>query len=246
MARDGRKYICPHIPLPFTGRDGVFRRIIRPAPGNSHLACRSHKKGANNFRTISDYMNKIGVKYMTFYAFSTENWKRSKEEVETIMNLFKDYLIEAEQRLLETDMRMIFIGDRSVLRPDLIELMNRIEAASKDNTGAIVNMAINYGGRQEIATACKKIAQKVKAGEIEPEDITEDMISASIYTANQPDPDLIIRPSGEFRLSNFLIWQSAYSEFWFDNVLWPDFTTRDLDRAIHDYSNRQRRFGGVK
>ncbi len=205
-----------------------------------------HKKGANNFRTISDYMNKIGVKYMTFYAFSTENWKRSKEEVETIMNLFKDYLIEAEQRLLETDMRMIFIGDRSVLRPDLIELMNRIEAASKDNTGAIVNMAINYGGRQEIATACKKIAQKVKAGEIEPEDITEDMISASIYTANQPDPDLIIRPSGEFRLSNFLIWQSAYSEFWFDNVLWPDFTTRDLDRAIHDFSNRQRRFGGVK
>ena len=183
---------------------------------------------------------------MTFYAFSTENWKRSKEEVETIMNLFKDYLIEAEQRLLETDMRMIFIGDRSVLRPDLIELMNRIEAASKDNTGAIVNMAINYGGRQEIATACKKIAQKVKAGEIEPENITEDMISASIYTANQPDPDLIIRPSGEFRLSNFLIWQSAYSEFWFDNVLWPDFTTRDLDRAIHDFSNRQRRFGGVK
>ena len=205
-----------------------------------------HKKGANTFRTIADYMNNIGVKYMTFYAFSTENWKRSKDEVDTIMELFKDYLEEALERFNETDMRMVFIGDRSVLREDLISLMDKIEEDSKNNTGAVVNIAINYGGREEITNACKKIAEKVKSGELNPEDITEDLISANIYTANQPDPDLIIRPSGEFRLSNFLIWQCAYSEFWFDNVLWPDFSKRDLDRAIKDYSNRQRRFGGVK
>lgn len=205
-----------------------------------------HKRGANNFRTIADYMEKIGVKYMTFYAFSTENWKRSEDEIDTIMSLFKDYLEEALDRLKETDMRMIFIGDRSVLSDELIELMDRIENTSKNNKGAVVNMAINYGGRQEIAFACKKIAEKVQKGELSPDDITEDTITANIFTAGQPDPDLIIRPSGELRLSNFLIWQSAYSEFWFDNVLWPDFSVKDLDRAIRDFSNRQRRFGGVK
>lgn len=205
-----------------------------------------HKKGANNFRTIADYMNKIGVKYMTFYAFSTENWRRSKDEVDTIMELFKDYLEEAFDRFKETDMRMIFLGDRSVLRPDLIELMNRIETMSKDNTGAVVNIAINYGGRQEITQACKTIAQKVQDGALNAADITEELLCAHMETAGQPDPDLIIRPSGELRLSNFLIWQCAYAEFWFDNVLWPDFGVKDLDRAIQDYSKRQRRFGGVK
>ena len=205
-----------------------------------------HKKGANNFRTIADYLNKIGVKYMTFYAFSTENWKRSKDEVDTIMALFKDYLEEAFERFHETDMKMNFIGDRSVLRQDLIDLMNKIEYVSKDNKGAVVNIAINYGGRQEIVHAAKEIARKVQNGELAPEQIDEDLISAHIYTADQPDPDLIIRPSGEYRLSNFLIWQCAYSEFWYDDVLWPDFSAKDMDRAIKDYSSRQRRFGGVK
>jgi undecaprenyl diphosphate synthase len=183
---------------------------------------------------------------MTFYAFSTENWKRSQDEVGTIMNLFRDYLSEALERLKETNMRMIFIGDRSVLDDDIKRLMNEVEEDTKDNTGTVVNMAINYGGRQEITSACKKIAQKVKNGELSIEDITEDTITANIFTAGQPDPDLIIRPSGEYRLSNFLIWQSAYSELWFDNILWPDFSTKDLDRALRDYANRQRRFGGTK
>ena len=183
---------------------------------------------------------------MTFYAFSTENWKRSKDEVDTIMALFKDYLEEAFERFHETDMKMNFIGDRSVLRPDLIELMNKIEDVSKDNKGAVVNIAINYGGRQEIVHAAKEIAQKVQNGELDPAAINEELISAHIYTTGQPDPDLIIRPSGEFRLSNFLIWQCAYSEFWYDDVLWPDFSVKDMDRAIKDYSSRQRRFGGVK
>lgn len=205
-----------------------------------------HKRGANNFRTIANYLNEIGIKYMTFYAFSTENWKRSKDEVDTIMDLFKDYLNEALDRLNETNMRMIFIGDKSVLNDELRALMDRIETQSATNDGAIVNMAINYGGRQEVAYACKEIAEMVKTGELNPEDITEDTISSNIFTKGQPDPDLIIRPSGEYRLSNFLIWQSAYSEFWFDNVLWPDFTIKDLNRALQDYAGRQRRFGGVK
>lgn len=205
-----------------------------------------HKRGANNFRTIANYLNEIGVKYMTFYAFSTENWKRSKDEVDTIMELFKDYLNEALDRLNETNMRMVFIGDKSVLNDEIRALMEKIETESEKNDGTVVNMAINYGGRQEVTFACKEIAEKVKSGELNPEDISEDTISANIFTKGQPDPDLIIRPSGEYRLSNFLIWQSAYSEFWFDNVLWPDFTIKDLNRALNDYSNRQRRFGGVK
>ena len=205
-----------------------------------------HKRGANNFRTIANYLNDIGVKYMTFYAFSTENWKRSKDEVDTIMELFKDYLSEALDRLNETNMRMIFIGDKSVLTDEIRALMERIETESAKNDGTVVNMAINYGGRQELTFACREIAEKVKSGELNAEDITEDTIDANIFTKGQPDPDLIIRPSGEYRLSNFLIWQSAYSEFWFDNVLWPDFTIKDLNRALNDYANRQRRFGGVK
>ena len=205
-----------------------------------------HKRGANNFRTIANYLNEIGVKYMTFYAFSTENWKRSKDEVDTIMELFKDYLNEALDRLNETNMRMVFIGDKSVLNDEIRALMEKIETESEKNDGTVVNMAINYGGRQEVTFACKEIAEKVKSGELNPEDISEDTISANIFTKGQPDPDLIIRPSGEYRLSNFLIWQSAYSEFWFDNVLWPDFTIKDMNRALNDYASRQRRFGGVK
>lgn len=202
-----------------------------------------HKKGANTFRSVADYLNEIGVKYMTFYAFSSENWKRSQEEVGTIMNIFKDYLAEALDRIAETDMRLKFIGDRSALDSELTALMERVEAESSDKKGAVVNIAINYGGRQEIVYACKALAEKVKSGEIDVQDITEEMISENIYTAGQPDPDIIIRPSGEYRLSNFMIWQAAYSEFWYDEILWPDFSKKDIDKAIKDYSMRHRRFG---
>lgn len=202
-----------------------------------------HKKGANTFRTIADYINELGIKYMTFYAFSTENWQRSATEVSAIMNLFREYLKEALERQDETDMRMVFIGDKSALDDDIVELMNEIERDSKDNKGAVVNLAINYGGRQEIVQSAKAIARKVKDGELSVDDIDEELINDNLYTSSQPYPDLIIRPSGEYRLSNFLIWQSAYSEFWFDDILWPDFSKRDLDRALLDYSKRQRRFG---
>lgn len=207
-----------------------------------------HKEGANVFRKICSYACDIGIKSITFYAFSTENWRRPPEEVAAIMELFREYLGEAEDRENENirkGMQMHFIGRRDDMPEDIVSLMETAEENSKNASRIKVNIAINYGGRLEIVEAVRKIAQKVKAGEIQPEDITEDDISANIYTAGQDDPDLIIRPSGEYRLSNFLLWQSAYSEFWFSDILWPDFTTDDLDRAIDDYNNRSRRFGGV-
>lgn len=207
-----------------------------------------HKAGANVFRKICDYADEIGVKYITFYAFSTENWRRPPEEVKALMDLFRAYLREAEERQEENivkGMRIHFIGHREGVPDDILSLFDTTERESKDADRIDVNIAINYGGRLEIVDAVKKIAQKVKDGEMEPEDITEQDISDNIYTAGQADPDLIIRPSGEYRLSNFLLWQSAYSEFWFSDILWPDFTEADLDRAIDDYNNRTRRFGGV-
>ena len=207
-----------------------------------------HKAGANVFRRICDYAEEIGVKYITFYAFSTENWRRPPEEVSALMDLFRAYLREAEERQEENlakGMRIHFIGHREGVPEDILDLFDTTEEESKDADHIDVNIAINYGGRLEIVDAVKKIAEKVKNGEINPEDITEDDISDNIYTAGQADPDLIIRPSGEYRLSNFLIWQSAYSEFWFSDILWPDFTEADLDRAIDDFNNRNRRFGGV-
>lgn len=207
-----------------------------------------HKAGAKVFRKICEYAGEIGVKYITFYAFSTENWRRPPEEVEALMNLFRDYLDEAEEHQEENKqkgMRIHFIGHREGVPMDLISRFETTERDSRDADKIDVNIAINYGGRLEIVDAVKKIAQKVKDGEINPEDITEQDISDNIYTAGQADPDLIIRPSGEYRLSNFLIWQSAYSEFWFSDILWPDFTEADLDKAIDDFNNRNRRFGGV-
>ena len=207
-----------------------------------------HKEGANVFRRICSYACDIGIKSITFYAFSTENWRRPPEEVAAIMDLFRDYLGEAEDREnenIQKGMQMHFIGRRDDMPDDIVSLMETAEENSKDANRIKVNIAINYGGRLEIVEAVKKIAEKVKNGEMQPGDITEDDISANVYTAGQADPDLIIRPSGELRLSNFLLWQSAYSELWFSDILWPDFTTDDLDRAIDDYNNRNRRFGGV-
>ncbi|MDD6275856.1 MAG: isoprenyl transferase [Clostridia bacterium] len=207
-----------------------------------------HKAGAQVFRRICDYADEIGIKNITFYAFSTENWRRPPEEVSALMDLFRDYLKEAQERQDENEekgMHISFIGHREGMPEDIIELFDTTEKESRSANRINVNIAVNYGGRLEITDACRIIAQKVKNGEINPEDITEDDISANIYTAGQPDPDLIIRPSGEYRLSNFMIWQSAYSEFWFSDILWPDFTEKDLDRAIDDYNKRTRRFGGV-
>ena len=207
-----------------------------------------HKAGADVFRKICDYAAEIGIKYITFYAFSTENWKRPAGEVSAIMDLFRDYLFEAQEREEENiakGMKIRYIGDRTALPEDIVRLIEQLENQSADKTTITVNLAVNYGGRDEILNAVKHLAKKVEAGELKAEDITLNDIDGNLYTAGQPDPDLIIRPSGEYRLSNFLIWQAAYSEFWFSDILWPDFTSDDLDKAIIEYSKRNRRFGGV-
>ena len=199
-----------------------------------------HAAGSKNFKDIARYCNKIGLKYLTVYAFSTENWKRPKEEVDNIMKIFKEYLEDAKN-FKDENIQVQFIGDRSVLDEDIQRLMKESEDASCDATGLHLNIAINYGGRDEIVHAVKNI---VDSG-IDAKDITEQTVSDSLYTAGQPDPDFIIRPSGEYRLSNYLIWQSAYAEYWFSDILWPDFKSKDLDRAIDDFNKRNRRFGGV-
>ncbi|MBE6810687.1 MAG: isoprenyl transferase [Ruminococcaceae bacterium] len=199
-----------------------------------------HAAGSKNFKDIARYCNKIGLKYLTVYAFSTENWKRPKEEVDNIMKIFKEYLEDAKN-FKDENIQVQFIGDRSVLDPEIQRLMKESEDASRDATGLHLNIAINYGGRDEIVHAVRSlINSNAKA-----EDITEEAISQNLYTASQPDPDFIIRPSGEYRLSNYLIWQSAYAEYWFSDILWPDFKPKDLEKAIDEYNRRNRRFGGV-
>lgn len=207
-----------------------------------------HVEGAKVFKEMMNYGREIGLEAMTFYAFSTENWVRPKAEVKALMNIFYDYLTEADETKYDREKQGIYlrvIGDVKGLPKSLQILAKSAQLAFRREDAMIVNMALNYGGREEITQSVKKIAKEVKKGNIKPEDITEDMISAGLYTAGQPDPDLIIRPSGEYRLSNFLTWQSAYSELWFDDILWPDFTTDDLDRAITDYAKRDRRYGGL-
>ena len=199
-----------------------------------------HVAGAKTFKNIARYCNKIGLKYLTVYAFSTENWKRPKDEVESIMNLLRDYLKDAEN-FKSDNIKVKFIGNLDVLDEDIKALMKKDEDGSKDATGLNLNIAINYGGRDEITNAVKKI---VESG-ISPDEITEATISENLYTSGIPDPDFIIRPSGEYRLSNYLIWQSAYAEYWFSDVLWPDFKPKHLEKAIEDYNHRNRRFGGV-
>ena len=203
-----------------------------------------HSVGAKTFKTIARYCNKIGIEYLTVYAFSTENWKRPKDEVDSIMKLLKDYLIDSKN-FKDENIKVKFIGDLTPLSDELKQLIIDSEEGSKDATGLKLNIALNYGGRDEIVYAVKQIADEIGSGKMSVDDINEQTISDRIYTANQPDPDIIIRPSGEYRLSNFLIWQAAYSEFWYSNVLWPDFKPKHLDEAIIDYQKRNRRFGGV-
>ena len=204
-----------------------------------------HTAGAANFRTITKYASSIGIEYLTVYAFSTENWSRPQEEVSALMGLFKDYLEEALRDFMDENIKVRFIGDVSKFPEELRELIHEVEVASSVKTGMVLNLAMNYGGRSELVRSFKTIAEDIKNGKILPEDITEDIIGNNLYTEGQPDPDLIIRPSGEQRLSNFMLWQSAYSEFVFFDILWPDFKTKHLDEAIERFTSRNRRFGAV-
>ena len=204
-----------------------------------------HTAGAANFRTITKYCSKIGIKYLTVYAFSTENWKRPENEVSALMKLFKEYLEEALTDFINENIKVIFLGDKKAFSEELQMLINRVEKESSKKDGMVLNIAMNYGSRAEILRASKLLASDVKNGNIKIDDINEELFSSKLYTHDQPDPDLIIRPSGEYRISNFLLWQSAYSEYIVMDVLWPDFKTEDLELALNEYSRRNRRFGGI-
>ena len=205
-----------------------------------------HAAGAETFRRIATYCRSIGVKYLTVYAFSTENWKRSRDEVESIMALFEKYLHEAIDEMEQDHIRLKVLGDLSRISPELRALIERTAEISTHYDGFQANVCINYGGRDEIVHAARRFAAQCAAGEKKPEELTEEAFGGLLYTAGIPDPELIIRPSGEERVSNFLLWQSAYAEYYFTDVLWPDFDERELDRAIAAYQKRDRRFGGVK
>ncbi|MCH5203601.1 MAG: di-trans,poly-cis-decaprenylcistransferase [Oscillospiraceae bacterium] len=203
-----------------------------------------HSKGAEVFKKTINWCRELGVKCATFYAFSTENWRRPPDEVEGIMNLLRRYIKDIRAAAKE-NIRIIILGDIAPLAEDIrLELIDIMDS-SKDNTEFIVGIALNYGGRDEITRAAKILAKKAEAHEIDPEHICEGSIEQLLYTSEMPPLDLVIRPSGEQRLSNFLIWQAAYAEFVFMDVLWPDFTKNDLRSAVTEYSQRNRRFGGI-
>ena len=203
-----------------------------------------HAAGAETFRRIANYCRTLGVEYLTVYAFSTENWKRSADEISGIMRLLRRYLEEALADMEKNRVRFKFFGDLSKLSPELQALCRNAENRSVDYD-VQVNFCLNYGGRDEIVHAVRGFMADVAAGKAGEEDLSEQVLSNYLYSAGVPDPELIIRPSGEQRISNFLLWQSAYSEFVFLDVLWPDFAPEDLDRAIEEYHRRNRRFGGT-
>lgn len=202
-----------------------------------------HAQGADNLERIADACAELGVKYLTVYAFSTENWKRSNEEVDYLMKLLAKHINDFDKRIKNRDIKFRLVGDINRLNPELQDGIRRIEERTKDKPGLIFNIAINYGGRAEMTIATKRIVEEVQNGKLSLEGITEDTISQRLQTLDSPDPELIIRTGGEQRLSGFLLWQSAYSELYFTDVLWPDFDEKELKKAIEEYQNRKRNFG---
>ena len=203
-----------------------------------------HKAGSKNLDNIATFCNEIGIKYLTVYAFSTENWKRTQEEVSALMFILKANLDSMLRKLDLKNTKIRVIGEKENIPPDIQKKIDKLVEKTKNNTGLVLNIAFNYGGRAELVHSTKVIAEKVKSGEIDIEDINEKLISDSIYTAGQPDPDLMIRTSHELRTSNFLPWQLTYSEFYFPDKHWPEFDREDLIEAIKIYQKRNRRFGG--
>ena len=205
-----------------------------------------HAAGAETFRRVATYCKTIGMEYLTVYAFSTENWKRPEDEIGTIMELLEKYLREALEKMERDRVKMKFFGDVSALSPKLKDLIEKTEELSKKFEGVQVNICVNYGGRDEILRAAEKYASDIVEGRVSCDNpLSASVFSQYMYSTGIPDPDLIIRPSGEMRISNFLLWQSAYSEYYFTDILWPDFDERQLDLAISSYQNRERRFGGI-
>ncbi len=216
----------------------------RWAKANGKLRSQGHKAGADNVETINDALTEMGAKYLTVYAFSTENWKRTEDEVSYLMSLMKRYLIRNKKDAIERRTRIRVIGDKGRLAPDLQELIREVEADTAHLDRFNLTFAINYGGRDEIVRAVRHIAEEAASGRLDPESIDEALFASYLDTADLPDPDLLIRTSGEERISNFLPWQIAYSEMYFTPVYWPDFTIEELKKAILSYAGRERRFGG--
>ena len=225
--------------------DDRLRHIAFIMDGNGRWAQKrgmprsfGHSVGAETFYRVAEYCQKIGIRYMTVYAFSTENWKRPPEEVQTIMKILTDYIDKCAQKAEKENIHVRFIGNITVFSQDLQDKMEKIDRDTAHNSFCL-NIAFNYGGREELVHACTALVREGKT------DITETDISARLYTANCPDPDLVVRTGGDMRISNFLLWQSAYAELYFTDVLWPDFSEREVDAAIAAFYSRRRRFGGV-
>ena len=231
-----KQYMPRHIAIIMDGNRRWAKAQGKPASFG-------HKAGAKTLEKIVRYANKIGLEYITVYAFSTENWKRTEEEVKALMTLLQSYLDDYSKRADTENIRVKILGDISALAPGMQKSIYNCMERTKDNTGVTFNIALNYGGRDELLKAVKNIAQEVKEGKIDIQDISEEMVSNNLYTKGEPDPDLLIRTSGELRLSNFLPWQLVYSEFLFIDKNWPDFTEEDLDNAIVEYEKRTRKFG---
>lgn len=202
-----------------------------------------HKKGAETLINIAKAAKNLGIKYMTVYAFSTENWQREQKEVDELMKLLRYYLDTGFKELQENDVKVKFIGERYMLAPDIIEKMQEIEKNTAKNQSVTLCVALSYGSRQEIVEAVRQIAQKVRNGSLRVEDVDMQTVGSHLYTQGIPDPDLLIRTSGEMRVSNYLLWQLAYTEFYFSKTLWPDFSDNELEQIITDYKNRERRYG---
>ena len=238
MQQDATPLLPRHIGIIMDGNGRWAKRRTLPRSAG-------HRQGARTFRTISRYCRDIGIEYLTVYAFSTENWKRPQEEIDAIMNLLRDYLDELERHSDEDEGVLRFIGDTAPLAEDLRLRIDEVQARTAGRPGITVNIALNYGGRAEIVRAVQRAAELAVSGEISPDAVDEALVDSLLYTAGQPPVDLIIRPSGEQRLSNFMLWQGAYAELVFMDVLWPDFAPADLDRALEEYQRRSRRFGGI-
>lgn len=235
---NSQRHIPTHIAIVMDGNGRWAKRRGLPRSAG-------HKVGAEAFRTIANYAKSIGLKYLTVYAFSTENWKRSPEEVNAIMELLEKYLREAIRDMDKNRVRFCFFGDLSRLSPELQEEAREAVERSKKYEGVQVNFCLNYGGRAEIIRSAQQFARDCMEGKCKPEDLTEEGFSNLMYSAGVPDPELVIRPGGELRTSNFLLWQSAYAEYYFTDVLWPEFGPKDLEKAIDSFNHRNRRFGGA-
>ena len=236
--RENEAAMPRHIAIIMDGNGRWARKRLLPRTAG-------HAAGAETFRRIALYCREIGVKYLTVYAFSTENWKRPQEEVSKIMGLMKDYLLESIRDMQKNHVRIEFFGDLTALSPELQDLAAEARKESEVFTDSQVNMCINYGSRDEMLRAARAWAKRCAETGEDPESLTEETFSSLLYSADVPDPDLIIRPGGELRISNFLLWQAAYAELYFTDVLWPDFDERELDRAVAAYQARNRRFGGI-